>query len=147
MVGRQIEEANEEGFKRYGSERQVTFKQEAAYRLCHQDFFGLNTKDAAEVMGITRQSLWELLDRVQEIAPQLFPVLPPRMARTYHLFMEGYTACEIAALLEIKTVRYVRRVLHWLWVRREKTGVYFRSDAGRRISYQPWMDTHVKEQF
>lgn len=147
MVCEQIEEANREGLIRYGTERQITFKQEMAYRLCHQDFFGLSTEEAAEIMGIDRQQVWALLNRLRDQATQLFPILPKRTAKVYTLFMQGYTPREIAEELEIVTVDYVQRVLHALWEDRERTGVYFRSGAGRQINYQPSMDAFVKETF
>jgi predicted XRE-type DNA-binding protein len=147
MVCEQIADANREGMIRYGTERQVTFKQEMAYRLCHQDFFGLGQRDAAEVMEIAQPEVSKLLDRLRKTAPQLFPILEQRMAKMYGLFMEGFTAQEIADEMGIITVHYVRRVLHWLWTQREKTGVYFRSNAGRQVSYSPSMDAHVTEIF
>jgi hypothetical protein len=146
MVTTQIEEADREGLIRYGTERQVTFKQETAYRLCHQDFFGLSTTDAAEVMECSQRDVNYCLQRLREIAPQLFPILTPSMAKMYVLFMEGNTNEEIADCLNVST-RHVRRVLKFLHDHKEQTGMYFRSDAGRRIAYNVCMDGYVKERW
>jgi len=146
MVFEQAEAANREGLIRYRTGRYITFKQEIAYRLCHQDFFGLGTDDAADVMGIERQSLWELLNRVKIVAPQLFPILEPRMAKMYTMFLDGYTVFEIADCLNINTSA-VWKVLKHLHSNRKQTGIYFRSDAGKRIGYQPSLDETVREVF
>ena len=146
MVCEQIEEANREGLIRYGTDRHVTFKQEMAYRLCHQDFFGLSTEDTSEVMGLTPREVERLLKRLREQAGQLFPILTPRTAKIHAMFLDGYTVSEIADYLNIYASR-VWKVLRYLHEHREQTGIYFRSDAGRRISYQPSMDASVKEIF
>lgn len=40
-----------------------------AYRLCHHDFEGLSTKEAAERMNITQREVNRLLERMEKAAP------------------------------------------------------------------------------
>lgn len=71
--------------------------QETAYRLCHQDFQGLSTAQAALYMDITPRRVQQLLAALEKKAPQLFPVLTKIQARDYHLYcIEGWTMTEIA---------------------------------------------------
>lgn len=143
-----IEEADARGRELWpGCERAITKRQEMAYRLCHHHHFGLRTNIAAEVMGISRSALWELLWRVGKIAPQLFPILPPRMARIYDRFVhERETIAEIAYGLGVSR-RYVYRVLRKMYHDRERTGLYFPHNSSRRIVYSSWMDPYIRETF
>jgi len=157
MVWEQVEACHNEGMRRYSNrddedapmlpERFVTQKQEIAYRLCHHDFFGLSTEDAAEVMNVDPRTVREHLDKLKEVAPQLFPILPRRSAKVHFLFtVENMTEREIADTLDIST-RTVGNLLYRMFKNREQTGLYFRAGSARRISYNPWMDPHVNRSF
>ena len=144
LVQEQISEADAEGQARYGGGRQVTPRQEMAYRLCHHEFFGLSPGDAAETMGTTLNAVRCLLSEVRCIAPQLFPVLRPKTAKIYEMFAhDGYTVSEIACELEIRP-KTVYRVLRRMYSGRGHNGLHFRSDSSRRLRYCEWMDSHVR---
>jgi hypothetical protein len=127
---------------RYGTARVVTFKQEEAYRLCHHQYFGLRMEEAAAILGISMRTLRWRLECLRKTAPQLFPILRPNVFKQYNMFMEGYTVTEIAECLNIST-RAVFAVLSYLHKHRRSTGVYFRSDAGRKLRYHAWMDSYI----
>ena len=148
IVFKQCQEAYAEGIARYHTaKRRLTFKQEVAFRLCHQNFCGLSVAEAAEVMGITRRAIEILLNTAKETAPQLFPILPVKTAKVYEMFLGGQTVGEIAEELGVSS-RRVKFVLTYLHDHRTKTGVYFRTDAARRIKcYLPQYDEYVKEKF
>jgi hypothetical protein len=141
LVAERIKSADAEGRKRYGTERLITFKQEEAYRLVHQDHFGLSNVDAAEVAGTTEQSITQKLTRLAAVAPQLFPVLTPLQSKIYRMFMEGYTVREIAEFFGV-IERGIKRVLTLLHKDKQ---IYFRSDSGCRRRYRSSMDNDVKE--
>jgi DNA-binding CsgD family transcriptional regulator len=135
------------GRTRYpGVPRTVTFKQEMVYRLRHQDFFGLTMSETAEVLGLKRWAVWETMKRLKDKAPQLFPVLSKRMAHAYRMYSLGYTTAEIGEEMNVGE-RYVRRILRHLHDRRNKLGIFFRSDAGKKLQYKPYMDKIVKERW
>lgn len=144
----QIAAADEEGTERYGSDsRIVTQAQELAFRLCHQDHFGLSKTDAAEIMGISIRCLYELLAEMRLNAPQVFPILPPKIARVYRMFVQDHmTVNEIAE--ETGTgPRNIQMMLRTLYDDRTRTGLYFPEGETRRLSYCGWMDSYVKEKF
>jgi hypothetical protein len=133
------------GREMYDSPRLVTREQEIAYRLCHQDHFGLTRHTAASLMGVTVKRLNALLANMRLNTPQLFPVLPPKASHIYQMFVQdGMTMAEIADELDI-TIHYIRFVLQVLYDSRKQSGLYFKSDARRRLSYMPWMDKYVIE--
>ena len=122
-------------------------EQEAAYRLCHQDFFGLSRDDAADILGSTPRGVNYMLSVVKKEAPQLFPILPQRSAKVHFLFtVENMIPTEIANHLGI-SVKTVNNILWGLYSMRKETGLYFRAGSRRRITYEPWMDIHIKQEF
>jgi predicted DNA-binding protein YlxM (UPF0122 family) len=146
---RDIERTHQEGLHRYGkdAERLVTPKQELAFRLRHHDFHGLSLSEVARAMGVEEQAVTNLLTRMQSAAPQMFPILSPRIARMYQLFTEDNMTCkEIAEEVGV-TPRAVQKALRDLYDRRKVTGLWFRSGSGRKLSYQPWMDTYTRVKF
>jgi hypothetical protein len=148
LLAEQVAQLETEGRERYGgTPRLISTQQEAAYRLCHQDYFGLKRIDAAEVLGIDIRRLNEVLAEVRLNAPQLFPVLPPKAARIYSLFVhDNMTVAEIAE--EMGTgVRTVQTVLRALYDNRERTGLYFKTGSLRHISYVPYMDKYLREKW
>jgi predicted DNA-binding protein YlxM (UPF0122 family) len=136
------------GVVRYGRQpRLITQKQEAVYRLCHHDFFGLSQEEAAEVLDVDQRTISDRLSRMKEIAPQLFPVLSKNVAAIYNRFVtDNMSVREVADDLCLSP-RYCWRVLRNLWENREETGLYFRLGTGTRLHYRPWMDEHVKSSF
>jgi len=145
-VTEHITRAHREGLRRYKTHRRITPSQEMAYRLCHQDHLGMSQICAAEVMKISPSRVNRLLDRVKQVAPQLFPILAPRIAKMYELFMENYTCREIAETLGV-TPRAVQYAIKELFRTRREVGLYFRSNSERRLSYRTYMDEWIKEKF
>ena len=143
LVSRQASRAHVTGMRRYGTSRQINPRQELAYRLCHHDFCGLRQQDAAEVMNMPHQTISRTLAELKKSAPQLFPILAPRIAKMYSLFMEGHTCMEIADILGV-TPRAVQKAIKEL-IRSGQ--LYFRSGSMRRLSYAPWQDEYIKEKF
>ena len=126
---------------RYGDDavRFITVQQEAAYRLCHQDFFGLAVADAAEILGTSVSKVRLLLAGVKAVAPQLFPILSPKAAKVYSLFMDNFTSGEIAEEIGC-SVRSVQSTLRKLRHKAEEIGLYFPVRVEQRTSFGPWME-------
>lgn len=137
-----------EGIARYGDvARCITTSEEAAYRLCHHDFYGLTQQDAATVLGIKQSAVAQRLASLKDKAPQLFPILSQKVALVYHCFTaDNMPVKQIAEKLKL-TPRYCWRVLKKLWDTRKNNGLYFRSGFINRLHYRTWMDKHVKEVF
>jgi predicted DNA-binding protein (UPF0251 family) len=134
------------GIARYGNARRmVTLNEEAAYRLCHHDFFGLTQQEAAQVLGIDQTTVTRRLRSLKDKAPQLFPILSKNTAAIYNRFITGNMSVkEIACDLNL-TPRHCWQVLQNLWDTRKETGLYFRSGSRQRLQYRSWMDEYVKE--
>lgn len=76
-------------------------KEAEIYRLCHHDFDGLSTKEAAEIMGVTPRRIEQVLVKIKRKAPQLFPILTRIQAHAYSLRVnEGKTLKQIADLTD-----------------------------------------------
>jgi hypothetical protein len=136
-----------EGLARYGADvqREISTEEEAAYRLCHHDFYGLTQGEAAQVLGVTQQAIDKRLRKMRATAPQLFPILSRNVAAIYNRFTtDNMSVREIADDLSLSP-RYCWQVLQDLWNAREDTGLYFRAGTSQRLHYRPWMDEHVKE--
>jgi len=77
-------------------ERHITKRQERAYRCRHQAFEGLTEEEAADKLGITARAVRGRLTRMQEIAPQLFPILSKENAEIWRLWSGlGLSCAEI----------------------------------------------------
>lgn len=82
-------------------QRLITKQEEQCYRLRHHDFGGLTTKETAEKMGISENTVRRLLKSVEVKAPQLFPVLTHTQHAVYSLYVEyGCTQRAIAIALD-----------------------------------------------
>lgn len=99
---------------RYNVKRIITSREEEAYRLCHHEFDGMSTADAAIHLGVTRSRVQQLLASVRRKAPHLFPILNKTEATIYTLLThEGLTVRQIAEQIDMKpgTVRtYIKRM-------------------------------------
>ena len=146
IVREQIVRAHVEGTRRYGVSRRITPSQEMAYRLCHHDFCGLSQANAAEVLETSQSTISRLLAEIEREAPQLFPILSPRVAKMYEMFMEGYTCKEIAGFIDVSP-RAVQKAIRGLYRDRNRLGLWFQTSSQRRLVYAPWMDEVVKERF
>ncbi len=123
--------------------RLITFRQEQALRLCHQDFYGLNQIEAAEQMGISPQALGRLLARIKKILPQYFPIFTKFEAKIYHYYMvDGWSVDEIAEYVE-----HGPHTIYRALQRVKSKGAYFTGSKGRVLSYDESMDAQVIQKF
>jgi predicted transcriptional regulator len=81
--------------------RRITKRQEQAYRLVSGEFEGLSVREAAKKMGISRTAVYNLLDRLNEEVPELFPILDWREALTLEMLQRGVKNFTIAEVLGI----------------------------------------------
>jgi len=124
------------------TKRQITKREEQAYRLVSPDFGGLSTTEAAKKMGITTSALSKLLKRMSKKAPQLFPILTERQNELFNLLMgRGLTVAEAAEELGISYKQASRIVakLYELGLLNERTG--------KTLSYEPHLDDKVIRKF
>lgn len=121
--------------------RLITERQEEIFRLVHQDFEGLSTKDAAKKLGITVSTIQHTLKVVEKKIPMMFPILTKRQKEMYDLLDDGLTYIEVAELTnttEGNVGAFVTK-LH-------KKGYHL----NRRVStirYQSYMDGDIREVF
>lgn len=149
QVTEDIQKLAIEGLARYGSRtsRVISPEEEAAYRLCHHDFFGLTQRAAAQVLGVDRSVVAKRLISIKAKAPQLFPILSKNVAAVYHRFTtDSMSVREIADELGLHP-KYCWQILNKLWENRKTIGLYFRAGSKQRLHYRPWMDEHIKESF
>ena len=123
----------------------ITKKQEQALRLCHQDFGGLSSKEAAKRMGISQSALNGLLTRLKK-NPRFrayFPILTKIEAERYHLYaIEGWNVNDIAEHFGV-TPGSIYEALQ----RARDKGMFFSDAKGRILSYDSSMDADVKHRF
>ena len=115
-----------------------------AYRLCHHSFDGLPICKAADIMGVSIRKVERLLVRLEQKAPQLFPILTPLQARDYHLYTEeGWTLREIAD----DTGRNTRRVSESILAAVAKGMPKPKFVHNKLLRYDDTMDTKIQEVF
>lgn len=122
--------------------RNITPKQERAYRLCHHNFEGLKTSEAAKRMGISQRQVQQLLQEAKRKAPQLFPILTERQRQVQDYACEnGFSFEQIAELLGVSEfiIAGIVRTLR-------KKGVYLEKRKPT-VQYQNWMDNQKIEKF
>ncbi|HDY88528.1 hypothetical protein LCGC14_0360330 [marine sediment metagenome] len=124
------------------TERILTIPEEQAYRLCHQDFDGLTTAEAAEKMGISQRRIQQLLQNVEQKCPQLFPVLTKRQVEIQSLINdEGCNFRQIALISGI-SIHAVGNMVEAL----KAKGIYLEKRKPT-LSYQKWMDGQIVNRF
>lgn len=118
-------------------------KEREVYRLCHQDFAGKSTREAALVMGVTQRRVQQLLNSLKKKAPQLFPILTQIQARDYHLYVtEGWSLADIAE----NTDRAVSTVQESI-AAAVKKGMPEPPKKRGMLRYSKSMDDKVREKF
>ena len=122
--------------------RIITPKEEQVIRLCHHDFAGLTTEQAAQQMGISRRRVQQLLQSAKHKAPQMFPILTAHQMEIRALINDGgLTFEQVAETLGI-SANTVSSIVETL----KKAGVYLEKRKPTK-SYCSWMDSQIKAKF
>ena len=123
--------------------RLITKRQEQILRLVHHDFDGLSQAEAAYQLNVSQSVISDTLKRIEEIMPQIFPILTKLEAKCYHLFMtEGWPVDKIAEHLD-QSINAIYKTLQ----RAKDKGMFFSDKKGRILSYNSNMDAHVRKTF
>ncbi len=122
--------------------KNLSDKQEQAYRLVSGDFDGLPVVEAAKRMGISPQAVNRLLNRAEAACPQLFPLLTKQEADVKALLAIDWTNLQIADQLQVGLGR-VRQIIGAI---NDKQGTV-RLPPVKIVRYQPFMDSQIKEKF
>jgi len=122
--------------------KNLSDKQEQAYRLVSGDFDGLPVVEAAKRMGITPQAVNRLLNRAEAACPQLFPLLTKQEVDVKALLAIGWTKLEIADQLRVCLSR-VRQIIVAV---NDKQGTT-RLPPIKTVRYEPWMDDKIRKKF
>jgi DNA-binding CsgD family transcriptional regulator len=120
--------------------RLLTPKEVKAYTLCHQNFEGLSIRQAAMRMGISVNSVQDLLKDAEAKAPQLFPILDPMERAVLKLIDEHRTIEEIAAGLGVSR-KVVCRIRSSLSLKGQLL------KPGKTVPYSTGMDSRVAQKF
>lgn len=96
----------------FHTKRLITKKQEKVYRLCHQDFEGLTVEEAAKRLGISVIAVYKTLERLEKVAPQLFPILSKESIKIWGMWtIDGLHCWQIAEELGITESAVEQRLL------------------------------------
>lgn len=122
--------------------RIITEQEERAIRLCHHDFGGLTQKDAARLMGKTRQRVQQLLQSAEQKILSLFPILTKRQVEVRdYINKSGLTYEQIAKILNVSKSN-VGNIVETL----KKKKVYLEKREPVR-KYELWMDSQIVQKF
>jgi DNA-binding MarR family transcriptional regulator len=111
--------------------------------MLHHAFDGLTTKQAASKLGLTPACVTHHMRQMKKIAPQLFPILTKKQADVYYLYVHaGNAISDIAKALGITTYIVKNRIYEM-----RRKGMFIPWMQGKRMRYQPWMDSEVKLKF
>ena len=122
--------------------RILSKKEEQAFRLCHQDWEGMTTRDAAVAIGLSQRRVQQLLQSVEQKAPALFPILTKcQMVVRDCINENGFTFKQIAEVLCVSESN-VDNIVKTL----KKKGVILERRKPT-VQYQDYMDNQVKERF
>lgn len=124
--------------------RAITKKQEIIFRMRHQDFGGMATKQVAAVFGVSLRCINSHMRQMKKIAPQLFPVLTQRQMDVYVLYEKmGMTHPEVEKYLGMSAGTSGATV----WCMRKK-GMFLQPDCLHRVdTYSSWMDYKITRKF
>jgi len=119
--------------------RNLTQFEEKTIRLCHHDFEGLSTAEAAKKLGCPPESIMSALRRIKKKAPQLFPILTPQHRAILLMYDKHMSVASMAKGLGISGDKLERKITFlrehkFLWNRKPD-------------QYDPSMDGFVKERF
>lgn len=108
------------------------------FKLCHHDFKGLTVPQAAAKLGCTERNVYDLLTKAEEAMPSMFPILTPREQVILCLYSQAVVNREVIALGLGISIDTLEREVTWL---REK------GHLKNTVSYHPFLDNEVEEQF
>jgi len=125
-------------------QRLITQRQEQIYRMRHQDFGGLATKQVAAMLGVGEQWINRQMKKMKKIAPQLFPILTKRQADIYNLHENvGLLVQEIAEYLGV-----CEGTIGNILIRLKKKDIYiYPRRSHKPIEYSLWMDSKITRKF
>lgn len=58
--------------------RRITVQEEQVYRLVSPDFFNLTYQQAARIMQMSKDGIYEVVKRIKRKCPSLFPLYAPK---------------------------------------------------------------------
>jgi predicted DNA-binding protein (UPF0251 family) len=58
--------------------RQITIQEEQVYRLVSPDFMNLTYQQAAKIMQMSKDGIYEVVKRIKKKCPSLFPLCMPK---------------------------------------------------------------------
>ena len=119
----------------------ITEKQVQVIRLCHHEFAGLTTKEAAKKMNCSIQTINRLLRGAKKEVPAIFPILTKWQWRVLKCLKEGYNRQLIAERFSID-LKFIDNTIQQL----RKKGCHL-TVPHKPTHYEPWMDAKVKEKF
>lgn len=114
----------------------ITLQQFEAYKLCSGEHDGLTTHAAAKKMGISQRSVQRLLKRMEEILPDLFPLLTKMEAAVFAHYQFGEPRPDYTP----EEMDYLIRSLN-------KKGKLGKGMPLKMLEYNPSMDNKVKRRF
>jgi len=128
--------------ERYFMERNLTYYEEAVYRLHSPDFCGLTRKQITETLFVSRRMVDGVLKNLEAKAPQLFPILTVKQNLVKICFMQlgrDRDTTSFVLGLSVKSVDGIIKTLRGKGVclpRRTKT-----------VPYRDYMDNSVRHRY
>lgn len=123
-------------------ERIISEKQEKVYRLVAGEFEGLSTKEAAGRLGVGQRAVQSMLKRIEEKAPQLFPLITKQEYHVLQLLQNGATNSEITEALGLSACRVSQIKKSLIAKKRWKD-----MPTPKTLRLTDGMEGHVKEVF
>ncbi len=121
----------------------LTKKQIKAIFLCSGEFGNMTSTEAAKQMGISEQAVNRLLNRAEQVCPQIFPLLTKQEADTIALLKLGWSNHDIATQFEVS----VSRVSQIVGALHGKSRGIADSSPVKMLAYAPHMDDKIREKF
>lgn len=124
------------------TKRNITEREEEAFRLVSGDFAGLSQEQAAKEMGVSVQRISELLQNVKTKTPQLFPMITKSEANVLVRIREGQDDQYILraeALTPAQLVRALRNL--------RAAGRIEQAAKIKVLQYEAHMDAEIERKF
>ncbi len=138
-----------EQYEEYQKERGLTENdrilsdfEEKVIRLIHHNFEGLTQTEAAKQLNVSQAQVSRAVHHIEEVAPQLFPILTKRQAYIKDCIVEeGLTHKQIATILKISEGTLNSQVATL-----KAKGVYFEKPK-KTVRYKAHHDKDIKHKF